>query len=73
MHGSDQRRVLGCQDIMRDPVMCADGFSYERSAIEDWCACGLGSEPSVLATCGQAVRFVLLSLWLQIPVMGKQR
>lgn len=23
---------------MRDPVMCADGFSYERSAIEDWCA-----------------------------------
>ncbi|KAK9834975.1 hypothetical protein WJX81_001236 [Elliptochloris bilobata] len=24
------------QDIMRDPVMCADGFSYERSAIEDW-------------------------------------
>ena len=30
--------TLGAQDIMRDPVTCADGHSYERSAIEDWCA-----------------------------------
>ena len=36
--------VLGWQDIMRDPVMCADGFSYERSAIEDWCAQPLGCQ-----------------------------
>ena len=24
------------QEIMRDPVMCSDGHSYERSAIERW-------------------------------------
>eukprot|EP00607_Mallomonas_marina_P006469 CAMPEP_0182430482 /NCGR_PEP_ID=MMETSP1167-20130531/41019_1 /TAXON_ID=2988 /ORGANISM="Mallomonas Sp, Strain CCMP3275" /LENGTH=184 /DNA_ID=CAMNT_0024615643 /DNA_START=711 /DNA_END=1265 /DNA_ORIENTATION=- len=23
-------------EIMRDPVICSDGFSYERSAISDW-------------------------------------
>lgn len=23
-------------EIMTDPVMCEDGFSYERSAIEEW-------------------------------------
>ena len=24
------------QDIMQDPVLAADGFSYERAAIEEW-------------------------------------
>jgi hypothetical protein len=23
-------------DLMTDPVICSDGFSYERAAIEDW-------------------------------------
>ncbi len=23
-------------DIMKDPVMCTDGHSYERKAIEEW-------------------------------------
>ncbi len=26
------------QEIMRDPVVCADGYSYERGAIEEWLA-----------------------------------
>ena len=24
------------QEVMEDPVVCADGHSYERSAIEKW-------------------------------------
>lgn len=24
------------QEVMRDPVIAADGFTYERSAIEAW-------------------------------------
>lgn len=27
---------LTMQELMRDPVIAADGFTYERSAIEDW-------------------------------------
>jgi hypothetical protein len=32
-------------DIMKDPVMAADGFSYERVAIEQWLATGTGTSP----------------------------
>ena len=28
-----------------NPVIAADGFSYERTAIEDWLARGSGSSP----------------------------
>ena len=28
-----------------DPVIAADGFSYERAAIEDWLARGSGTSP----------------------------
>ena len=28
-----------------DPVISADGFSYERAEIEDWLARGSGSSP----------------------------
>ena len=30
---------------MEDPVMAADGFSYERGAIEDWLSRGSSSSP----------------------------
>lgn len=33
------------QDIMQDPVLAADGFSYERAAIEDWFAKGHRTSP----------------------------
>jgi hypothetical protein len=33
------------QDLMQDPVLAADGFSYERAAIEDWFAKGHRTSP----------------------------
>ena len=30
---------------MQDPVLAADGFSYEREAIEDWFAKGHRTSP----------------------------
>jgi len=33
------------QLIMADPVVCADGHSYERSCIEAWLASGRGTSP----------------------------
>jgi hypothetical protein len=30
---------------MQDPVLAADGFSYERAAIEDWFAKGHRTSP----------------------------
>ena len=33
------------QEMMEDPVIAADGFSYERSAVEGWLARGSGSSP----------------------------
>ena len=33
------------QELMKDPVIAADGISYERNAIEDWLARGSGSSP----------------------------
>ena len=33
------------QEMMEDPVIAADGFSYERSAIEDWLSRRSGSSP----------------------------
>lgn len=30
---------------MRDPVVCADGETYERAAIEAWLASGNGASP----------------------------
>ena len=32
-------------DVMQDPVLAADGFSYERGAIEDWFAKGHRTSP----------------------------
>jgi len=37
---------------MKDPVMAADGFTYERAAIADWLARGGGSSPMTGATLG---------------------
>jgi hypothetical protein len=37
--------ILAAQEMMEDPVIAADGFSYERAAIEDWLARGSGSSP----------------------------
>ena len=31
--------------VMRDPVIAADGYSYERVAIEQWLATGAGTSP----------------------------
>ncbi len=33
------------QELMEDPVMAADGFTYERAAIGDWLARGHASSP----------------------------
>lgn len=33
------------QSIMADPVVCADGHSYERTCIEAWLASGRGTSP----------------------------
>lgn len=33
------------QDLMSDPVVCADGHSYERSAIAAWLAGGHATSP----------------------------
>ena len=27
---------MGAQEVMRDPVVCSDGHSYERSAMDEW-------------------------------------
>ena len=35
---SDPVAMLPVQDIMREPVMAADGHTYERLAIADWLA-----------------------------------
>jgi serine/threonine protein kinase len=44
---ADQRRREGCSEaficpisasVMEDPVICCDGFSYERASIEHWLA-----------------------------------
>ena len=32
-------------DVMKDPVMAADGYTYERVAIEQWLATGTGTSP----------------------------
>ena len=32
-------------EVMSDPVIAADGFSYERVAIEQWLATGTGTSP----------------------------
>ena len=38
--------LLRCvQDLMEDPVLAADGFSYERAAIQDWFTKGHRSSP----------------------------
>lgn len=33
---SKARLVLLSQDIMKDPCVAADGFTYDRNAIETW-------------------------------------
>ena len=32
-------------EVMSDPVMAADGYTYERVAIEQWLATGAGTSP----------------------------
>merc|ERR1712098_556027 len=32
----DQYKCSITHDLMKDPVMCADGHTYERHAIEEW-------------------------------------
>ena len=36
MEVSDKVSVMAVQDVMRDPVVCSDGSSYERTAIVEW-------------------------------------
>ena len=33
-------------EIMRDPVLAADGFTYEREAIADWLSRGKTTSPT---------------------------
>ncbi|KAL7306022.1 hypothetical protein TKK_0001488 [Trichogramma kaykai] len=42
-------------EIMREPVQCSDGFTYERAAINEWFLCGKFTSPMTnepLATTG---------------------
>ena len=39
------RSRLGEALKMKDPVMAADGYTYERVAIEQWLATGAGTSP----------------------------
>ncbi|KAJ8686204.1 hypothetical protein QAD02_021998 [Eretmocerus hayati] len=32
-------------EVMREPVMCSDGFTYERAAINEWFLCGKFTSP----------------------------
>lgn len=32
-------------EIMREPVQCSDGFTYERAAINEWFLCGKYTSP----------------------------
>ena len=45
---SEHRAELWCcpisMEIMRDPVLAADGFTYERNAIADWLSRGNASQ-----------------------------
>ena len=34
------------EDIMRDPVVCADGHTYDRPNIEQWFAAGHDTSPN---------------------------
>jgi hypothetical protein len=33
-------------ELMRDPVIAADGNTYERAAIEQWLSTGAGTSPT---------------------------
>jgi len=33
-----QSQCAALQDVLRYPVICADGYTYERAAIEAWLA-----------------------------------
>ena len=32
--------VLGLQEVMKEPVMAADGYTYEKAAIVEWLKTG---------------------------------
>lgn len=38
-------RGAGLQEVMEEPVLAADGFSYERSAILQWLQLGHTTSP----------------------------
>lgn len=38
------------REVMRDPVVCADGFTYERAAIEEWFLSGKLTSPMTNST-----------------------
>jgi len=40
-----ESRDLRRQELMTDPVIAADGFSYERAAIQDWLDKGKRTSP----------------------------
>ena len=47
--GPEMPRGYTCpisDDIMRDPVMCADGHTYDRPGIEQWFASGHATSPN---------------------------
>ena len=41
----DHVTLLSLQELMEDPVMAADGFTYERAVISDWLGRGNASSP----------------------------
>lgn len=59
------------RDLMRDPVICADGNSYEREAIEQWFAAGRWASP--LTNERLAHRTLIPNLALQSVIEDLQR
>ena len=58
------------QDVMSDPVMCADGHTYERAAIQQWLAANSTSPNTNLRLVSAALRRTLFSrpLFLQTSI-----
>ena len=56
--------IIVAQEVMVDPVIAGDGFSYERAAIEEWIARGSSCSPmtgALLPHCRLLPNFALRS------------
>jgi len=61
------------QELMDDPVMAADGFTYERAAIVDWLARGNASSPMTGAALGDTALMPNLAVRSTAAVAKRRR